>query len=107
MNDNNDLISEKYLEAAKKTLTDEEALAFAKKLNITSFSLNPRNLKIRVKVSSLSCPLCQGKHIEVDRVRIRAEHHRDSQNMVPKMKCLDCDLWVSLWGVALADHYCI
>lgn len=33
MSDNNDLISEKYLEAAKKTLTDEEALSFAKKVS--------------------------------------------------------------------------
>jgi len=107
MNDNDDLISEKYLEAAKKTLTDEEALAFAKKFNMTNFSLNPKNLKIRIKASSLSCPLCQGKNIEVYRIKIRGHYQGDSQNIAPKMKCLDCDVCSTVWGVALADHYCI
>lgn len=96
------LISEKYIEMSEKTLTDEEALAWAKKFNIKNFSLDmDKTQKVRVKVSSLCCPVCQSKDVSIDRVRITRSRENDNHRMV----CNSCDVVTTLWHVALADHY--
>lgn len=60
---------EKYLDVI---LSDEEALIIAQRIGFDKFSLKmDKTQKVRVKVSSLCCPVCQSKNISIDPIKIR------------------------------------
>lgn len=92
---------EKYLDVI---LSDEEALIIAQRIGFDNFSLNmDKTQKVRVKVSSLCCPVCQSKNISIAPIKIRRFEDNDNHRMV----CNSCEVTTTLWHVVLADHYVI
>lgn len=87
---------------SESILTDDEALFLAKRFNIKSFSLEmEKSQKVRVKVSSICCPICQSKDISIDTIKITQSNLNNNHRMV----CNTCEVVTTLWHVALADHY--
>lgn len=100
--------SEEFLAREKYSgviLTDEEALEVARKTGVKNFSTEMSNdQKVRVKVSSLCCPVCQSKDLRINPIKIRrVEEGNDTHSMY----CRSCEVSTTLWGVGLADHYVV
>lgn len=102
-NRNFSFFGEKMKENWQRILTDSEALEEALKFGKNDFSLNPENHKIRIDPKNILCPICGEKELKIPPVSILIK--ANSSNTTHRAECNKCESVITLWNIALANHY--